>query len=433
MNKKYTHLTEEDRRSIRTGLDKGDSFKRIARTVGKDCTTISKEVKNRRAFKKTGCYGQDFNNCANRIGCTVSGICNNPTCRKKCCRTCRKVKCYCLCPDYKAEYCGRLIKAPFVCNHCEKKSRCTLEKAVYEPTTAQREYKHLLSDSRSGVAIDGDEAARLDAIVSPLLLKGQSLHHICANNSDRIMHSERAMYNYVGASLFSARNIDMPRTVRFRVRRKKSAFKVDRACYVGRTYADFHIFCETHLGIGVVEMDTVYGRIGGKCLLTLHFVDVHYMLMLLLDSLTAKDVADAVASLRQTLGIECFAKLFPVLLTDRGSEFSDPRSIEVDDDGELLSNVFYCDPGQSQQKGAAENNHSLIRRILPKGKSFDRLEQCDITKVMNNVNSYGRPSLNDRSPYELFKLVFGNDVLKKVGAELVPADNIILHPSLLRK
>jgi IS30 family transposase len=433
MSVKHAHLTEDERYSIKHGLDRGDSFKAIARDIGKDCTTISKEIKNRRVFERKGCLGQAFNDCVNRFGCTAGGLCPDRRCRGKSCRTCTKRRCFDMCADYKREFCELLKRAPYVCNHCPNRKRCTLEKATYMPVTAQNEYKQTLRCSRSGFAIDEEEVERIDAIVTPLLRKGHSLHNICVNNVDRVMLSERTMYNYVGGSLFRARNIDMPRSVRFRKRRMKKAFRVDKACYTGRTYADYLTYCVEHPGVGVVEMDTVHGRMGGKAILTLHFVDLHCMLMILIGELTSRAVTDAFVSLRHTLGTELFTKLFHVILTDRGSEFSDPKAIEYDEEGEGLSHVFYCDAQQSQQKGAAENNHSMLRRIVPKGTSFDLFEQSDVTNIMNNVNSYGRPSLNDRSPYSIFVSTFGDEALKKLGAEIIPPDNVILNPTLIRK
>ena len=433
MSKKFAHMTEDDRYKIKNGLDHGHSFKEISRITGKDCTTISKEVKNRRVYRKKGCFGQSFNDCINRIGCSVSNLCENGRCKRKACRTCGKIKCYDICCDYKREFCDMLGKAPYVCNGCIKKERCTLEKALYEPVAAQKEYRQILSESREGFSICENEAKRLDGIISPLLLKGHSLHHICVNNKSRIMCSERTLYKYVGASMFKARNIDMPRTVRFRMRKKKSGFKVDKSCHKSRTYADFRAYCASNPGVGIVEMDTVHGEPGGKGILTLHFVDLHFMWMILIDDLSAQSVTDAFFTIRGRFGTELFLKLFPVILTDRGSEFSDPQKIEAGEDGELLSRVFYCDPLQSQQKGSAENNHSLLRRIIPKGTSLENYTQGDITLSMNHVNSYGRPSLNERSPYELFAAIFGEDVLKKIGAEFVPPDKIILRPSLIGK
>ncbi|MDO5491781.1 MAG: hypothetical protein Q4F96_05225, partial [Bacillota bacterium] len=61
-----------------------------------------------------------------------------------------------------------------------------------------------------------------------------------------------------------------------------------------------------------------------------------------------------------------FSRLFEVILTDNGSEFSAPGSIEFSTlTGEQLSYVFYCNPNSSWQKGALEKNHEYIRYVLP--------------------------------------------------------------------
>lgn len=95
--------------------------------------------------------------------------------------------------------------------------------------------------------------------------------------------------------------------------------------------------------------------------------------------------------------------------------------------------VFYCDPSCPYQKGAIEVNHELIRRILPKGTSFDHLTQDDVNKMMNHINSYTRKKLNNRTPYDVFSFCYGKEILQKLGCQPVPANDIVLKPSLLKK
>ena len=134
------------------------------------------------------------------------------------------------------------------------------------------------------------------------------------------------------------------------------------------------------------------------------------------------------------LGYETFSQLFPVILTDNGSEFSNPKRIEKRENIPCnRTNVFYCDPSAPYQKGACEVNHELIRRILPKGSSIDDLTQKDIFLMMDHINSYKRKKLNNRSPYEAFSFYYGEDVLRKLGCRPVAAENIILKPKLLKK
>ena len=150
--------------------------------------------------------------------------------------------------------------------------------------------------------------------------------------------------------------------------------KKDRSCRIGRTYADYLAFRQENPDVNVVEMDSVEGRKGidEKCLLTIHFTNSRLMLAFIRERNSSTSVAEVFDSLRKLLGKDMFARLFPVLLTDNGSEFSDPLQIETDSDSGLqLCRLFYCDPRQSQQKGSCENNHEFIRRVIPKGKSMN--------------------------------------------------------------
>jgi IS30 family transposase len=251
------------------------------------------------------------------------------------------------------------------------------------------------------------------------------------------MHSEKTIYNYVGKGLLSAKNLDLRRKVRFRPRKSRhESLKVDRSCHIGRTYLDYKSHIANNPKEHTVEMDTVYGRIGGKCLLTLHFVNAHFMLAYIMDACTSAAVAKAFTWVRETLGTDLYSRFFPLLLGDRGSEFTNPKTIEFDVEGEGVSRVFYCDPQQSQQKGSLENNHRFIRYVIPKGSSMDHFTQKDVSLMMSHINSYGRYELKERTPYHMFEFMFGEDgkeVLKKLDVNLVLPNEIVLRPKLLKK
>jgi IS30 family transposase len=133
-----------------------------------------------------------------------------------------------------------------------------------------------------------------------------------------------------------------------------------------------------------------------------------------------------------TVGPDYFKRLFPLILTDNGSEFSDPKSIETIQGTEKLTNIFYCYPYSAFQKPEVENNHELIRRVIPKGKSMDHLVQADITLLMSHVNSYIRKKLNDQSPYDSFSSRYGFKLINALGITRIDANDIILKPSLLK-
>jgi IS30 family transposase len=291
----------------------------------------------------------------------------------------------------------------------------------------------MLVESRTGANISEGELIELDNFVSPMLMRGQSVHHIAANNPDQFNVSEKTIYRYVSGNLLTAKNIDMPRVCRIKPRKSKPVqHKVDAGCRIGRTYPEFLQFIE-QTNPAIVEMDSVMGKIGGKVLLTLMFKSCDFMIALIRDRNTSQSVIDCFNWMHKELGAKCFKAMFPVLLGDNGSEFSNPKALEFDASGNRRSNVFYCDPNASFQKPNVELNHEFIRRILPKGYSFDHLVQADINLMMSHINSYSREKLNDKSPLDMFGLLFGNSVIEKLGQRKIPANEIILKPSLLKK
>lgn len=431
---KHKHMDLDARTTIQTELDKGTSFKGIALLLGKDCTTISKEVRKHRIFEQTGGFGKSFNDCklCYEHACDSRMVCRSCLGNRRLCWSCGK--CTKECDRYEKYTCKKLDKAPYVCNACKQKSKCQLEKAYYRATAAQREYTTTRSESRSGFAVSEGELAHINSVLSPLLLKGQSIHHICIHHADELMVSERTLYTYVNNCLLDAKNIDMPRTVRMRPRKKKStALKVDKKCRIGRTYGDFKAFLEEHPDIPFRECDSVEGVKGGKVLLTVHFVQQGLQLAFLREANDSQSVIDIFTRMYLELTPETFMELFPILLCDNGSEFSNPSAIEFDGQGNRRTRVFYCNPNASYEKGSCENNHEMIRRIIPKGVDFGRYTQEDITLMMCHINSYARKKLGNKSPYDVFAFQYGEEVLKTLGLRKIPPDEINLSPELLKK
>ena len=221
-----------------------------------------------------------------------------------------------------------------------------------------------ISQSRSGLCVSENEVSRLNKIISTLVQNGQSIHQIYVNNKEELMCSEKTIYNYIDACLFDVRNIDLPRKVRFRERYKKPEFKIDKGCRIGRNYEAFNAFIDKNPDTAVVQMDSVIGTKGGKCLLTIHFVESSFMLAFLREANTSKSVIDIFETLYKTLGKDLFKKLFPVILTDNGSEFSNPKAIEYSTEKlkQLRTKVFYCDAGMvlCQYLGHKKSNFFML-------------------------------------------------------------------------
>ena len=341
-----------------------------------------------------------------------------------------------LCEYSRLYKCDRPKKPPSVCNSCKKIKHCYISHTAYSASFAQKQYEKTLVESRKGINLTPEELKEINDLVSPLILKGQPLSHIFAVHADEIPVCRRTLYNYLDQRIFQARNIDLPRRVRYKKRRKSSKTSLSRSVQQTyrnkRTYKDFEYYLQMHPDTDVVEMDTVNGsRSSGKCLLTLLFRSCSFMIILILKRCTQEEVLGAIDSLTDTIGIRLFRKYFPVLLADNGSEFKNPWSIEKTADGKHRTFVYYCDPYVSNQKGRLEKNHEFIRYVIPKGRSMSHYTQEDITLLASHINSTARDGLNGQTPYDLAQLLLDKRIPALLGIARIDADDIQLKPSLL--
>ena len=160
----------------------------------------------------------------------------------------------------------------------------------------------------------------------------------------------------------------------------------------------------------------------------------HVMLLFLMPDGKAESVKRVFDYLEAGLGVEYFHQLFPVIVTDNGSEFKRPEELECTEEGEIRTQIFYCDPMASWQKPHIEKNHEFIRYVIPRGKSLNPYTQEDMTLLMNHINSIKRPSLGNKSPYEL---VADDDedmheLMCLLEMDPIPADEVHLDPNLFK-
>lgn len=394
--KKNKHLSFEDRCVIEEFLNEGYNFTHIANRIHKDRTTIAREVKKHRFLR------------------SKQSSSNEPCCF--------------------------LNKPPYVCNNCSKFNYCKKQRFSYSHDIAYNEYKKTLIKQRSHLKVTKDEIVAMNEIIAPLMIhKHHSVNHVFISHPEVLNISKSTFYRYIDLGILNIKNIDLPRKVRFKINKEYdyTRSKCNPKIKINRFYTDFQDYIQYHPNASIVEMDTVIGTSGGKggkCFLTLLFRQSNLMLIYLLPYKQSKYVTQTFNYLKELLGIDEFKRLFEVILTDNGSEFFDPDSIEIDfNSGEKVCSLFYCDPSCSWQKGTLEKNHEYIRYILPKGTSFAGLSQEDCYLISSHINSVPRISLNNNTPYDSSLLFIGKSNLDKLNIRKINNDDIDLTIRLLKK
>lgn len=426
----HKHLTLEDRLFIEKSLNEGRSFKEISRYLCKDPTTISREVKKHRLsdWYHKGTFYNAHNFCIHRYHCQKTNACQKILiCDIKCasCPTCNQT-----CKDYVMEKCSRLDRAPHVCNGCEKKiNRCTIaRKYRYDALFADRKYRDELVGTRTGINITQKDLRKIDKVITPLINQGQSPYQIVTNHPE-LGISVRTMYTYLDNGLFTARNIDLKRKVKFKPRKSSQKQITDREIFKGRSFEDFQA-----LGLeNWVEMDTVHSsKESGKVLLTFFFKKEKLFLAYLMNRNTTASVRSVFDRLEKRLDTYTFLSIFEYILTDRGTEFGDPDSLENGIEGIVRTSIYYCDAMRSCQKPGVENVHTMLRMVLPKKTSFEFLTQWDVNLIVNHINSTPRKSLDGKTAYQVAEKTLGENVLKKIQLKPIPPDEVNLTPKLIR-
>ena len=412
--KEIHHLTLEDRRVIQTAIEEGKTKAEIGRILGKDPCGISREIKRHREFKGRNTYNRAIL-CENRRSC-----------KGKCVRKCER---------FKEPACKRRDSSPGVCNGCEKRAKCPLDKYFYNAARADAVYRAGLVDCREGINLTPNECELIGTVIAPLLNNGQSVYQVLSAHPE-IQLSERSLYRHIETGVFKKFGVDNF-SLKEQVNRKQFKGKYKKrkepANYNGRKYADYVLFTQQHPEIKAVEMDTVYNNPSGPYLQTFMFPDMGFMIGRIHQERTNECMSAALDHYQNCLGLELFRKLFALVLTDRGSEFEKFSMFEQDKQGNFRLNIFYCDPMQSAQKPHVENNHNYVRDIIPNGKSLAGLTQPDIDLMFSHINSTPRKAMHGKTPFEVFSFYHTAQTANLLGICEIARDDVMLKPSLIFK
>lgn len=158
--------------------------------------------------------------------------------------------------------------------------------------------------------------------------------------------------------------------------------------------------------IGHWEMDCIEsGRGKGRaCLLVLVERKSRNTLIFKLRSQTQKEVQRQLDQYEKKIGIKRFRTMFKSITVDNGSEFLDWRSLEqsiVSKQEILRTQVYYCHPYHSWERGTNEQVNGHIRRFIPKGCAIAKYDTKKILEIQEWLNGYPRKILNGKSSIEV--------------------------------
>lgn len=420
-NNKNLHLTVQERIIIEKGIENGSTKAAIALTIGKDKSTVGKEIKKHRELVHKSSYKI---NCANMKNCSHNHVCDN-------------------CADFKPFTCNRRDRSPGACNGCSKYTYCRYDKYRYKADFSHKKYREDLVDSRTGINMSYEECKAMADIIVPLIKAGHSPYHIVTNHPE-LNISEKTLYNYIENGIFrefGLLDIDLRIKTKRKITKKASnkyKKREDKKYLNGRTYDDFINYTAENKNLSVVEMDTVYNNGStGPFMQTFKFLDYSFMFIVYQEEKTAKSMVEGVDLLEKILGEDLFSEEVAIIKTDRGSEFCDAEGFEKEENESRRTRIFYCDPMASGQKGSLENNHKEIRYICPKENDLKDLglnSQEKANLIVSHINSQSKEHLKGKSPLEVME--FMNPALyqkfKDFGIKRINKDNIVLKPYLLK-
>ena len=421
-NNKNLHLTVQERIIIEKGIENGfTKAAAIALTIGKDKSTVGKEIKKHRELVHKSSYKI---NCANMKNCSHNHVCVN-------------------CADFKPFTCNRRDRSPGACSGCSKYTHCRYDKYRYKADFSHKKYREDLVDSRTGINMSYEECKAMADIIVPLIKAGHSPYHIVTNHPE-LNISEKTLYNYIENGIFREFGL-LDINLRIKTKRKitkkasnKYKKREDKKYLNGRTYDDFINYTAENKNLSVVEMDMVYNDGStGPFMQTFKFLDYSFMFIVYQEEKTAKSMVEGVDLLEKILGEDLFSEEVAIIKTDRGSEFCDAEGFEKEENESRRTRIFYCDPMASGQKGSLENNHKEIRYICPKENDLNDLglnSQEKENLIVSHINSQSKEHLKGKSPLEVME--FMNPALyqkfKDFGIERINKDNIVLKPYLLK-
>lgn len=143
---------------------------------------------------------------------------------------------------------------------------------------------------------------------------------------------------------------------------------------------------------GHFESDTVAGKKGNACLVTLVDRKSRYLLGGKADQKRADAVNTVIIELLRGQPLHS-------ITPDRGKAFSKHAKVTKALDGVKF---YFPKPHQPWQRGTNENTNGLLREYFPKGKDITDISNNYIQEKIDELNLRPRKCLGYKTPYEVY-------------------------------
>jgi len=204
------------------------------------------------------------------------------------------------------------------------------------------------------------------------------------------------LYNWIDSGIMRTKNIDLLEKVGRKPRETKGKERRNKKVY-GESIENRPEFVENREEFGHWEIDTVEGNKDAvePVLLTLVERKTRFEKIFKIASQRASDVDQTLRQFIQQLdGIE--AEIFKTVTSDNGSEFANLAELSEETD------VYFCHPYASYERGTSENQHKIIRRFLPKHQSLKEVSEDQVRRIQQWMNDYPRRILDYKTPHQAF-------------------------------
>ena len=282
------------------------------------------------------------------------------------------------------------------------------EEERYSPDIAEDRYRQNLKNKGPDLKIGNDyklakyiEEKIADEGYSP----GAVLGEIKSKGLKfKTIFTKPTLYSYIDKGIFlRVTNKELP-VKRIRRRKNKRIQRQARA-NAGLSIEKRPKEIDTREEFGHWEMDTVNGKKGESkhSLLVMTERKTRKELIYLLYGYTSEQVCSRLDQLERKWG-KNFSKVFKTITVDNGREFADNLGMQksINKNKKKRTDIFYCHPYCSFERGSNENQNRLVRRKIPKGTNFDDRTEEEVKSIEDWINYYPREMFGWKTAEELF-------------------------------